>query len=293
MKYSDLRDVLILGRLHFAFGGFLLYCFGAFLAVSMGWPLSWDNFFLGYLTVFLANVSVNYSNDYFDSVSDRSGKPTMFSGGSGILVKRPELIPVALRISLALIAASFVSAFAYVLLYPGRYFVLGYVLLATLMGWFYSAPLLRFSSRYLGSITLALTIGVLVPFYAFSLVAGGFQDVLFYLALPLTLYGLFFTVSVEIPDIEADRKTGKRNYATLVGKDAAFWSVAVISVLATASFSLVPFPGSVTRTIWLLSLIPLAAAIYGLGKREPLKAVPVMISSIFAFFGIAAASFMV
>ena len=48
-------------------------------------------FILGYMIVFIAQLSVSFSNDYFDIEADRFTKKTLFSGGSKVLVEHPEL----------------------------------------------------------------------------------------------------------------------------------------------------------------------------------------------------------
>ena len=75
--------MLKLGRLQFPVIGFLLYAFGFLLGTVSGFDFSWSRFVLGLVTSCTANLSVSYSNDYFDVNLDRYGKPTSVSGGSG------------------------------------------------------------------------------------------------------------------------------------------------------------------------------------------------------------------
>jgi 1,4-dihydroxy-2-naphthoate octaprenyltransferase len=58
------------------------------------------------MIVLLAQASLSFSNDYFDAEADRFTVPGVFSGGSGVLVRHPELKPMALRIAVTLSVGS-------------------------------------------------------------------------------------------------------------------------------------------------------------------------------------------
>ena len=68
-----------------------LYLFGSCLALISGASFDVTRFILGYMIVFIAQLSVSFSNDYFDIEADRFTKKTLFSGGSKVLVEHPEL----------------------------------------------------------------------------------------------------------------------------------------------------------------------------------------------------------
>jgi len=87
---KNLKELIVLGRFHFVLGGLLLYTLGYLLAVSAGISFSMDLFLWGYAILFFAHLSVHYSNDFFDAKGDRISKPTLFSGGSGVLVKHRQ-----------------------------------------------------------------------------------------------------------------------------------------------------------------------------------------------------------
>lgn len=70
--------MLRLARVHFLFLGFMLYLMGYLLAVlgEVGFDLG--KFVSGYLILGLAQLSVSFSNDYFDRYSDRGATKTAF-----------------------------------------------------------------------------------------------------------------------------------------------------------------------------------------------------------------------
>lgn len=264
--------LLRLARPQFLIAGILLYLLGALWAVLLGAPLVWPRLLLGYLIVMPAHLSVSFSNDYFDAEADSYGAPSLFAGGSGILVQHPELRPAARRIAIALILCSVALGVLFMALYPVPFWFLGLVLVGSLAGWFYSAPPLSLSYRGLGELTNALVGGLLVPTLAFVAMAGKltWDGLLF--VIPLTLYGLAFIVSVEIPDMEADRQGGKRTVVVRRGREFGFVVVGLFLVAATGYFFALEwlraglYPVDF-RVMILLSLLPLAPGSLGVALR--------------------------
>ncbi|WP_342679784.1 hypothetical protein [Methanofollis sp. UBA420] len=94
----------------------------------------------GWTILAAGQLSVSYSNDYFDRAADRAGVRTRISGGSGVLLERPDLAPAARQIALVLIGSSLLLALFYVLLFPAPLSFLPFVLAGNLVGWYYTAP---------------------------------------------------------------------------------------------------------------------------------------------------------
>jgi len=265
------RLLLKLGRWHFVFGGLLLFLLGVLLARANGASLEPGRLLLGYAALFCAHLSVSYSNDYFDRAGDRFSTPSPFAGGSGVLVAHPGLGPAARAIALGLIAASLALGALFAWLYRPHWSFFPFVAAGNALGWFYSAPPVRLSSRGLGELSTSISIGLMLPGMGFFVASGGIGTAFLVLALPLLMYGLAFIVSVEIPDVEADREAGKRTLALRFGRPAAF--VLNGSVVAAASGLLAVlawsrWDGSGEYTpLALLSLIPLVAGMAGLALR--------------------------
>jgi 1,4-dihydroxy-2-naphthoate octaprenyltransferase len=288
---KTLKNLIILGRFHFVFGGLLLYALGFLLAAASGITLSSDRFLWGYLILFFAHLSVSYSNDFFDAEGDKHSKPTKFSGGSGVLVKHPELAGTAKNIALSLIALSFIAAALFILAYNFSPMLLLFVFLGSACGWYYSAPPLRFSHKLYGNIIFALVICILVPGFGNYIASGTITPGMWLFAVPMLFYGYAFTIGVQIPDIEADRINKKRNYASTYGEETSFKTIAVLALIASASIYAIPY-FFISKldygTILLLSLFPLAASLFGLTakKQKTETKVLLIISSIFLFAGL-------
>jgi 1,4-dihydroxy-2-naphthoate octaprenyltransferase len=234
---------------------------------------------------------VSYSNDFFDAEGDKHSKPTKFSGGSGVLVKHPELAGTAKNIALSLIALSFIAAALFILAYNFSPMLLLFVFLGSACGWYYSAPPLRFSHKLYGNIIFALVICILVPGFGNYIASGTITPGMWLFAVPMLFYGYAFTIGVQIPDIEADRINKKRNYASTYGEETSFKTIAVLALIASASIYAIPY-FFISKldygTILLLSLFPLAASLFGLTakKQKTETKVLLIISSIFLFAGL-------
>jgi 1,4-dihydroxy-2-naphthoate polyprenyltransferase len=249
-----------------------LFAFGSLWAILLGAPIYLSRILFGYLVLLPAHLSISYSNDYFDVDVDKNDKPTAFTGGSGVLVDNPGLRKPAKWIAISLILCSLVLGIVFLIIYSFPIWFLGFILLGNLVGWFYSAPPIRLAYRGLGELSMAISIGVLIPGFAFLVTSGQItQDGLLFI-IPLTLYGLAFILNVEIPDMESDRLGDKRTWVARKGRPFGFTVIALSFFLATLSFLCIPLLTSRIypvdfRVLGFLSLIPLAVGCTGLQSR--------------------------
>jgi 1,4-dihydroxy-2-naphthoate octaprenyltransferase len=238
----------------------------------LGAPFSLSRILLGYLALLPAHLSVSYSNDYFDVDVDKYDKPTFFSGGSGVLVDQPGLRKPALWTAIVLILFSLALGIVFQIVYSFPIWFSGFIVVGNLLGWFYSAPPLKLAYRGLGELSMIFSVGLLIPGLGY-LVAGGQlnQDGLLFSA-PLMLYGLAFILTVEIPDMEADRLGNKMTWVARKGRGFGFTVIAASFLLATLFFLCLPWLTSRSypqdfRFLGLLSLMPLGASCIGMLKR--------------------------
>jgi 1,4-dihydroxy-2-naphthoate octaprenyltransferase len=249
-----------------------LFAFGALWAVLLGAPVYLSRILLGYLVLLPAHLSVSYSNDYFDIDVDKYDKPTIFTGGSGVLVDNPGLRKPAKWIAITLILCSLALGIIYTKMYSFPIWFLGFVVLGNLLGWFYSAPPIRLAYRGLGELSMAISIGLLIPGFGYLVTSGQMNwDGLLFIV-PLTLYGLAFIINVEIPDMESDRLGNKRTWVARKGRGFGFTVIAASFLLATLFFLCFPwltpriYPIDF-RILGILSLMPLTAGCIGLLRR--------------------------
>jgi 1,4-dihydroxy-2-naphthoate polyprenyltransferase len=264
-----IKDLLILGRLHFLAGGFLLYSLGYLLAAADGYPLGRPVFLFGYLVIFFSQLSVSYSNDYFDVCVDRIGGQTLFSGGSGILCRKPHLMQTAKLISYVCIFSSLAASVLLVAAFDFSPLAFIFAAAGNFLGWYYSAPPLKFAYRGFGEISTALAAGFFMPAFGNFTAAHHFTSSYLMLMLPLLLCGLMFIVLVEIPDMEADLAGGKMNFVARSGRKKAFLAVSLIAVAITIYFvCLFIVLGARYVPIAVMSFLPLISGII-CGIRRP------------------------
>jgi 1,4-dihydroxy-2-naphthoate octaprenyltransferase len=228
--------ILRIIRIHIVVGGALAFSLGALLAVVGGGSFDLARVVLGYTVVLLGDLSSHYSNDYFDVEVDRYIEQKKFFAGSTILVSNPNLRSLSRSISISLLAFSNLLAVVLVLFLgaPIEFFVV--ILGAGLVGWFYSAPPLRLTSRGFGEIAVACVTGFAIPALGYLTVRGQFDPLFVYFAVPFVMYGFMLSLSFEVPDVEVDRKGGKRNLAVRKGERSVFFLILALAVSATLAF---------------------------------------------------------
>jgi 1,4-dihydroxy-2-naphthoate octaprenyltransferase len=290
MDTRALRDFIRLGRFPFLLSGFIPFTAAALLAFLLGARFTPAQFLVGYAAMAAAHLSVHYSNDYFDADADRFVETTPISGGSGVLAANPGLRPAALSAAVALMAVSVLIGYLFVTVYgyPAVFLVFGVA--GNLLGWFYTAPPLALAYRNLGEVANMITFGLLMPGAGYFVAAGTLDLAFFAFALPLSLYGLVFITSVEIPDMEGDIAGGKRTLVVRKGRVYGFAVIALAAVSATAAlvvFALTGFFAPVDfRPVALFSLVPLGIAVWGFSHRcaERACALPYAIANIVGYF---------
>lgn len=287
-RQTTLCALLRLFRLPFLLGGLLLFVLGAYAG---GDPLAVPGrLLLCYLVLAAGQASVSLSNDYFDRGADRAGMQTRISGGSGVLLSRPDLAGTARSLSLALIALSLVLALFCAFIFSMPPYFLPFALAGNLVGWYYTAPPFALAYRGLGEAATMLTFGFFMPGAGY-LAAGGRFDLSFALfILPLLFAGLFFILSVEIPDREGDLAAGKENLVVRYGRRNAFLAM---FLSAAAASLLLPAAWHPPPQVLAASFLPVIAGALSLihppnDRREVVRAAELSLAALIAFILVAA-----
>jgi len=256
-----------LARFHFLIPGFMLYLFGYLLALISGVEYDLAKFVLGYLIFGTAHLSVSFSNDYFDKDTDKNSAKTAFSGGSKVLVDYPELEGLALKLAVILLCVSIIANafFTIVYAYSLGFFIFGF--LGGLLGWFYTAPPLKLAYRGLGELFATLAVGFLMPGMGYFVASGKIGLLFQAFIIPLCCYGLFFIITVELPDFENDTLNNKKNLVVKFGRNAGKLISLAASIIGTSFVAKLLYSDIIgnfidLRPIVILSFIPLIASIY-------------------------------
>jgi 1,4-dihydroxy-2-naphthoate octaprenyltransferase len=263
------------------------------LALLAGFENDLTKFFWGYVIFGSAQLSVSFSNNYFDRHSDRNSVKTAFSGGSKILLENPELQFYALFISIFLLCFSIIVnlIFTVVYAYPIWFFI--FVLFGGLLGWFYTAPPLKFAYRGLGELSTMLAVGFFMPGMGYFVVSGTLDSLFKLIILPLSCYGLFFIITVELPDLESDALANKKNFLVKWGRTTGKFISVLATGFGTLMLTMLFVLGIANEMIdWkpfaIFSIFPLVASITALicrtkKRKNIVKQVMVNMSSMIGF----------
>lgn len=278
MSIIDAPALVGLLRPRFLLGGALFFFMGLLFAILLGATPDLPRFLFGYAIFLAGHLSISFSNDYFDYAVDRLTTRTSFSGGSGVLLTHPSARTFAVRIALLLIALSLTLAVLFVMTYSMTWLFLLFVLIGNLIGWFYSAPPLRFSYRGYGEILTILGAGILMPGMGYFIATGTLDTPFLFLALPLLFYGCLFIMSVELPDMEGDRLGGKMTFIVSHGRRIGSHIATASAICATVLYIIYSIIGLWAsfidwRVVSIISLIPCGVMVGGLIQR-PYKRIP-------------------
>jgi 1,4-dihydroxy-2-naphthoate octaprenyltransferase len=213
---SKLWSLLVLARAHFLLGGVVMFTMGAIVASAEGASLEFARLAWGQVGVSAIQLMTHFVNEYYDAERDGLVKTrTLFTGGSGVL-------PAGrLRSDVAVGGAVVGALVGIVVTFTVGWPVAAVYALGLIVGYSYSAPPLRLMTRGLGEIAAAITVALLSPMAGYGVAAGRLSDTMVWLGLPLLAMSTAFMIAVELPDYEADRPTGKKNWVVRLGRDRA------------------------------------------------------------------------
>ncbi|MDE2236121.1 MAG: prenyltransferase [Gammaproteobacteria bacterium] len=232
------------------------------LGVGIAWHLTGHlntlDVVLVLLGALLAHASVNLLNEYQDFTSglDAMTVKTPFSGGSGALQANPQA--AALTLTAGVTSLVFTGAIGfYFLLVHGLALlplgVLGLVIIGIYTNWITRYPLLCL-------IAPGLSFGPLMVMGTGYVLMNGYSWAAFLASLtPFFLVSELLLIN-QFPDVEADRKVGRRHFPITIGRRASaliyanFLLLAFVPIAVGVAIGLFPL-------MTLIGLVPLLAAL--------------------------------
>ncbi|MFA5867864.1 MAG: prenyltransferase [Actinomycetota bacterium] len=207
---------------------------GVALAYAGG-HFNWAHLILALIGSLLVHISVNVLNDYTDWVrgTDKLVQRTPFSGGSG-LIKAGMISPRMVLIEgVAALCLSLVIGIYFVYLYPVLlWFVVGGALLTV----FYTPVLTK---TVITEIFPGLGFGVIPVIGAYIVMQPvgkvAITPEVIWLSIPATILVSGLLWINEIPDIQADKATGRRHAVLLMGTQKAAWGYVALLVMTYVS----------------------------------------------------------
>jgi len=195
-------------------------------------------------------ISIHYVNEYSDFETDRLTKQTPYSGGSGALVKHPELRP-----RLPLIAALFfISGILVTWMAQLGLLSICVLLMGGFFGWMYSRPPLKLAWRGWGELTNALLGGFLLIVYGYVIQIGQIDWVVILLSVPFTLLVFINLLATTWADRKADHMVGKLTLATRC--PVRYLRLLYVTVALLAVVAWIIFVDSALSPPWLLFGVP-------------------------------------
>lgn len=229
----NLGDYLRLARPHFLLAGLGLFTLSAAAALSRGLPMDVTAYLLGQLTVSSLQLMTHLANERWDLEGDRwVDNRSLLTGGSGVLQEGRVPPAHALNGARLLLVVGLLSA-ALLSLRQATGWPLAVGLSGAFLGWSYSTPPLRLSARGLGEPATAVVVGLLVPAMAFASLGGRPEPVVWLAGAPLALLMAAAMITIELPDVRADTRSGKRTWVVRLGRRGA-WRTYRLLLLAAA-----------------------------------------------------------
>ena len=241
----------------------LVYIFGSLVAIAHSVHFDMYTFFYGLFVVLPVSASIHYANEYADYETDSLTTRTLFSGGSGALPGSGLPPAVALKaawIALTVGVTLAIFGWYYGILSPAA---LALLFLGAFWGWMYSLPPLSLAWHGWGELDNASLGGVLLPFYAYTVHAGGLDLRAMLVFIPFGMLVFVNLLATTWADREADAEVGKFTLATRWSSARLrllYLVVAVGAFVYLVLFLGFLFPGVVV----LLSFLVLPVLIWGI-----------------------------
>ena len=236
MTIQKIQLFIRLSRPLFLVGGVLFYFLGVSIADFLGVQIDWGILLVGQLWVMTLQLSAQYLNEYFDSLTDaENNNRTFFSGGSGAigegkLSRNTALIAAAT--SLTLTASISVILIQQVGVSP----LLVLIMVVSVLGAiFYSVPPVRLVTSGYGELATSILVAILVPSFAFILQFGELHRLVAMSTFPLTAIHLAMMIVFEFPDYATDVKHEKLTLLVRIGWERA---ITLHNVLILSAFLL-------------------------------------------------------
>jgi 1,4-dihydroxy-2-naphthoate octaprenyltransferase len=275
LKLNYLKQIFKLTRISIVLAVLPIFFLGSLFALLTGVEFSLSKFLWGFLILFLIEIGASFANDYFDYEADKYNRQFGFSGGSGVLIKYPELLPFAKWASIILMVSALILTIIFIWIASLPIWVIVYISVAIFFCWFYTAPPLRLVYRGFGELPHLLA-GIMFPGWGYLILKGTIDLPLLLFAIPFGLLGLTVILNFEIPDLEADLSGGKKNLIVLKGRLFSFSIIMLLYALATSYFFVLAYSGWNSDKfnflfIALLLLIPTVLSFIAVIKKPVLR----------------------
>lgn len=221
---------------------FLPILLGQAYWVFLGNNINWLSFALIHLFGLFNQLFIVYSNDYADFDDDKKNSmPTMFSGGSRVLVDN-LLHPKDLKTAGLIMAFLCLSCgLIFTLLYK-YFFMIPLVFFALLLLWLYSFKPVRLSYRGGGEILQVIGTALVLPLLGFYAQSGSLASFPWKILLAVVPTSFACAVATAVPDAPADAEYNKNTIPVTIGLLPAKIVIIILNSISMALFYLLIEP---------------------------------------------------
>jgi len=272
VKLIYLWQIVKLARMPIVLAVIPIFLIGVLFALSSGTSFSLVNFLWGFSILFIIEIAASFANDHFDYEADKHNRQFGFSGGSGVLLEYPELLPFAKWASVTMFILSLLLTSLFIIFASLPIWVIAYIGVAVFFCWFYSAPPLRLVYRGFGEIPHLLA-GIMFPGWGYLILTGTLTSDLIIFVIPFGFLGLTVILNFEIPDMEADIHGGKRNLIVIKGRYFSFITIFLLYLITFFYFFILAVIGWFNDIInlWvitILAFLPLSISFISIIKKS-------------------------
>jgi 1,4-dihydroxy-2-naphthoate polyprenyltransferase len=172
------------------------------------------------LASFLVHLCTNLANDYFDYAT---GADSGASIGGSRVIQQGKISLLEIRNALIILYAIAFVCGIWILWVSQVWWLAGAMIFSFFSSLFYTAPPIRYGYLGLGEIFVGLNMGPLMVVGTAATLEGRFAVTALWVSIPIGLMVAMILYYQSLPDIEADRKVGKRTIAVRLGNPTAIW----------------------------------------------------------------------
>ncbi len=240
---SRLLTIFRLSRPQLLLLAALTYVLGAGIARYLGHPPVSAVFWLGFIGVLLAQMSMSLLVEVFRPANE----PRLADESPA---QRRAIYDSALYVSIAALAS--VAVIAFLLYKDGSLTSPALVLLAIslIILVIYSVPPARLFDKGFGELLLAVHLAYVIPSIGFLLQAGDYHRLLNAAVIPLTFLSFAMFLALDFPSYAQDLKYGRGTLLVRMGWERAVPLHHGLIVAAYMLFALAPFLGFTLRLLW-------------------------------------------
>ncbi len=210
---------------------------GTLVSITISNSFRTINFVLVFIIGISLHITTNVYNDIYDTLQGADNRKSMkseFSGGSGIIVNYPELLPKMYLIARSGIAVGLAGTILLTSLIDRTLWVPLWIIIgiSVFLSKYYTAEPFKFAYRGMGEIVVVIGFGPLAVLLAGISQNVGFHPILLSIS-PITGFGTLFIVWMgEMVDLPTDIKGKKLGLVARMGFSRSRYGLIGIHLLA-------------------------------------------------------------